>query len=391
VLRGLLDPAMPSAFTGSRSWNFALLLAAGGTLSILDDDTLLPLRWPDDGSERFDPADASEAGIRFFDDDGHLAAAELADEPFEWLGRWLGRCAPRLLARGWNEGPLRGRSVHEFAHLFAGARVAGVVPGLYGGLALDTSAYALASNSYSQASLWREPWQAARLDADRVWHTCPNPRLTSHAVYTPLLLDAREPLPFAGTWGRVDDQYFLMLLRAISGPLAFAHVPAMLGHIDLQPRQRAANARRPLPVDPNLFLAHWFGRLSDALARTDRWTALAALGAAAADWAVAPDAVLAEAWTAFRRDLRARVVERTRSMMDDPAAPAGWREAALALVEANVRAVANDRATPDELRSLRAGLAQVRDAAPQWPAVWDACAGDPALRGALSVPVPRTG
>jgi hypothetical protein len=387
VLHGLLDPAVPSAVTGSRSWNWALLLAAGGTLSILDDDTVFPLRWPDDGSELIDPADASEAGIRFFDDDGCFAAAELADEPFEWLGRWLGRSAPARVARGWNEAPLRGRPAREFEYLTSGARVVGVVPGLYGGLALDTSAYALASNSYSQASLWRAPWQPARLEADRVWHTCPNPRITSHAVYTPLLLDARDPMPFAGTWGRVDDQYFLMLLRAISAPLAFAHVPAMLGHVDLQPRRRAANARRALPVDPNLFLAHWFGRQGEALARSDRWSALAALGAAAADWVSTDAAALGDAWVEFRRGMRARVVERTTGLLDDPAAPDGWREAATALIRANREAIAEDRAADEELVRLRAGLAQVRDAAACWPAVWDACAGDAALRGALAVPV----
>jgi hypothetical protein len=388
-LRALLDPAVPSATTGSRSWNFAQLLAAGGSLSILDDDTFLPLRWPDDGDALFDPADASEAGIRFFDDDGHGVARELDAEPFEWLARHLARPAARLFAGGFREATLRGRPAAEFAYVSAGARTVGVVPGLHGALALDTSAYAVASNAYTMASLWRAPYDPARLDADRVWHTYPHPRITSHAVYTPLLLDAREPLPFAGTWGRVDDQYFLMLLHAIAAPIAFAHVPAMLGHSDFAPRDRRGNAQRALPVDPNLFLAHCFGRWGESLAGNDRWTRLAAIGAAAADWALASDARLGAAWVDFRRGMRARVVERTAAALEDPAAPPAWREVAGRLVRANREAIIADRAEAAELGTLRAGLRQAADAARLWPAVWQACAGDEAFRRGLAVRVPQ--
>ncbi len=387
ALRGLLDPAVPSAITGSRSWNWALLLAAGGTLSILDDDTCLPLRWPDDGGDAWDPADASEAGVRFFDDDGHLSAAELAVEPFAWLGRRLGRSAAGLLRAGWRESVLRGRSADEFLHISSGARTVGVVSGLYGGLALDTSAYAIASNGYSMASLWRAPFASARLDADRVWHAYPNPRLASHAVYTPLMLDARDPLPFAGTWGRVDDQYFLSLLRAVASPVAFAHVPAMLGHLDLAPRHRAANAVRPLPVDANLFLAHLFGRWGDGLAPGSRWERLAAIGAIAAEWAGAGDRTLEDAWIAFRRAMRQRIVERGAPLLGDPAAPPAWRDAVGELVAANREAILADTSSLAELVALRRGLRQVADAVPAWCAVWAACADDPALREDLAAVV----
>lgn len=384
ALRALLDPAVPSAVTGSRTWNWALLLAAGGTLSILDDDTCLPLRWPDDGSAVWDPADVSEAGVRFFDDDRHLAAPELGEEPFGWLARHLGRSAAGLLRAGWREAVLRGRTVAEFLHVSGGARTVGVVPGLYGGLALDTSAYAIASNPYTMASLWRAPFAPARLDADRVWHLYPNPRLTTHAVYTPLLLDAREPLPFAGTWGRVDDQFFLSLLRAVAAPVAFAHVPAMLGHLDLAPRRRAANARLPLPVDTNLFLAHLFGRWAEALAAGSRWSRLAAIAAVAVEWAAAGDRALGEAWVGFRRMMRQRVVERTALLLDDPAAPPGWRDAAMAVVAANRAAILGDVPLDTELAALRRGLRQLADATPAWCAAWDACAEDPGLREGLA-------
>lgn len=388
ALRSLLDPALPSAVTGSRGWNWALLLAAGGSLSILDDDTSLPLRWPDNGSMTWDLADASEAGVRFFDDDGHLAARELGEEPFAWLARQLGRSAVGLLRGGWRESALRGRTASEFLHVSTGARTVGVVPGLYGGLALDTSAYAIASNSYSMASLWRSPFDARRLDAERVWHAYPNPRLTSHAVYTPLLLDARDPLPFAGTWGRVDDQYFLSLLRAIAGTVAFAHVPPMLGHFDVAPRMRGTNARRPVPVDANLFLAHRFGRWADGLVGGSRWARLSALAALAAEWAESDAASLGAEWVAFRRMMRQRVVERTAGLLAEQAVPAAWRDTAIAMVAANRDAILGDVASAAEIEVLRQGLRQVADAVPAWRVAWEACASDRALRESLAASCP---
>ena len=140
---------------------------------------------------------------------------------------------------------LEGRRPAELAGL-RDAPIVGAVPGLYGGIAYDNSAYLAYSNRWSQASLWRAPFRRERLEADNLWHGYRAPRLVSYATYTPLLLDARELLPFAGTWGRVDDTYFLMLLRAIAAPVLFAHLPVALGHVDLAPRQRLAHAQQPL-------------------------------------------------------------------------------------------------------------------------------------------------
>src|SRR5690606_19824833 len=43
----LLDPVVLATASGSRSWNWAMLLTAGGTVSMIDDDCFLPVRRPD--------------------------------------------------------------------------------------------------------------------------------------------------------------------------------------------------------------------------------------------------------------------------------------------------------------------------------------------------------
>jgi hypothetical protein len=374
VLRQMLDPAHQCALSGSRSWNWAQLLGAGGCLSILDDDTSFPLRLPDDASAVYELADASEAGVRFFDADECLAARELEREPYAWLGERLGVPAVGLLRGGWRDAALRGRRADELDYLLDGAVTVGVVPGLYGGLALDTSAYVVHGTGYTQASLWRPGFSPHRLEADSVWHCYPHPRLTSHAVYTPLLLDAREPLPFAGTWGRVDDQYFLTLLRAMAAPIAFVHVSAMLGHRDLVPRGRADAALRALPVDINLFIAGLFARWGGVQAGVDRWQRLAGIATLAAGWAQADDGMLACEWLEFRRRMRAVIVLQVEAGLADPAAPPAWCTFAREVARVNRQAMIDDVASAQELARIRSALRQVFEFAQLWPRLWSRCA-----------------
>ncbi|HET7842926.1 MAG TPA: hypothetical protein VFL14_02155, partial [Xanthomonadales bacterium] len=320
ALRELLDPGLPSAVTGSRTWNWAVLLAAGRTLSILDDDTSFPLRRFAADDARVELADSTEAVVRFFDDSSWADAEALSGEPYAALAEWLGRdCVDLLAAHGWREDALPFRRPDELAHLRGGHRVAGVVPGLYGSIALDSSAYLLHSNPPTQASLFRTPYRHGRLAADAVHHGYPQPRLTSHAVYTPLLLDDRELLPFAGTWGRVDDTYFLALLKAIEPHVAFAHVPAMLGHSDVAPRRRLERAVDAYPLDRNTLLARmFFGDWPG----TDRESRLRSVGARCAVVAGDDDDLLPRFAATHRQSMLGRIVEQLElGLANHPGAP----------------------------------------------------------------------
>ncbi len=379
ALAELLDPECPSAITGSRTWNWAILRGAGGCLSILDDDTSFPLRLPTGAARSLDLIDHSEAEIEFFDDDGYARAAVVPGDPYEALGQWLRGEAGELIARdGWRQETLVDRSPRDLLGMVAGARVIGVVPGLYGGLALNTSAYAITGEASSLRSLWREPFHHGRLQADRVWHAYRHPRLTVHAVYTPLLLDDAGLLPFAGTWGRVDDTYFLMLTRAIAGPVLFAHVPAMLGHLDLRPRERAEALRQPLPVDRNAFLAHLFGEAGAALRGEDRERRLRAIGALCGALACARDYELAAEIARFRHTMLLRWVEHAQRQLDThPRAPAAWREAVGEATRVTRAQAATERIAGDELARYRRALMQVESGARVWPEAWRKACEDP--------------
>lgn len=372
ALRALLDPAHPSAVTGSRTWNWAVLAAAGGALSILDDDVLFPLRRAPEAQAPVQVWDSNEADTRFYDEpQGWLAEAELEEEPYRWLGEWLGCPAGALLARaGFDPAMLEGRRPAELAGL-RDAAVVGAVPGLYGGIAYDNSAYLAYSNRWSQASLWREPFRRERLEGDNLWHGYRAPRLVSYATYTPLLLDARGLLPFAGTWGRVDDTYFLMLLRAIASPIVFAHLPVALGHVDLAPRRRLAHAQEPLQVDCNAFMADCFLRWSAELAAGARDERLRAIGAHCAALAAEPDPVLSGRVQDFRGGLMRRLAGHLEAALQrHPDADPAWRGIAAAIVAANRGDAPMRPLHASELACHRRALAQVAAVAPHWPRMW---------------------
>lgn len=387
VLSSLLDPAVPSAVTGSRTWNWAVLLSAGGTLSILDDDVFFPLRVPEGRGVRYEFADSTEPVVRFFDDESWREADELEGEPFRELSRWLGQGTAHLVARdGWRADALPHSSPTKLLHLREDAPVVGVVPGTYGSMAFNSSVYLLHSNPPTQASLFRAPYRHERLEADRLWYGYPHPRLISNAVYTPLLLDNRALLPFAGTWGRVDDTYFLRLLDAIASPVAFAHVPAMLGHADFAPRNRLARAAQPLLLDRNVFFAHLFAGLAPGLRGRSRAERLAAVGEVCATLAAAADAELALEVLRFRTMMLGQVLRQLQAGQDAHRdAPAQWRDTVASAIAVNRAELVSYRPADEELATLRRGLVQVASASRAWPALWHAFASDPGLRERVCV------
>jgi hypothetical protein len=377
ALRVLLDPEMPSAVTGSRTWNLALLLAAGGALSILDDDVEFPLRCMPGGDQRIELADSTEAVLHFLDPEQSFELAPpVQGDVYAELAHWFDCDAGAwLLQRGVSELALPQRRPDELLALHTRCRVIAAVPGLWGGIAFDSSVYLCYSNPDSQASLWRVPYRHQRLEADRVLHGYPRARLATHAVYTPLLLDTRELLPFAGTWGRVDDTLFLAALRGIAVDACFAHVPLLLGHRDIAPRARLARAREAVLLDRNTFLAHLIDGIGQGLRARDRSVRFDAIGGALRDHALASDAELSRALSGFRTHMQQRIALHLSAALDAHAeAPADWREHVAAVVAANQRAMCEERIVGDELALVRSSIAQYGTAAAHWPHLWSVAA-----------------
>lgn len=65
-------------------------------------------------------------------------------------------------------------------------------------------------------------------------------------MFTPLLLDARGLWPPTIPHGKADDSLFLALLPARDPGAGYLALPASIGHVDAEPRDRAADANERL-------------------------------------------------------------------------------------------------------------------------------------------------
>jgi hypothetical protein len=390
TLAQLIDPAYPTAVTGARGYNLAMLAAAGGAVSLLDHDTCLPLRQPPGATRALDLRDSTRNETGYLDDADFATLTEYGDDAFATFAARLGQSAPDMIARhGLDRAALAGRSARELMHLRQGPRVHGVFGGVYGGIAFNSAWVLSASDNDSLARLLRAPFRADRLEGDRVWHGTVRPRLTSYAVYSPLMLDARELLPFTGTWGRVDDTYFLALLGALAPRACYEFAPVLLGHFPPGSRQRKANAERPLLLDHNALLAASFDEHGRQLRSGARDTRLRAIAAICADRAQADDATLDAVISRWREGQIANAVDRLDSALaTHPQAPTAWREHVARAIAVN-RAAAADRSVPAPDRAaIRAAFAQAASAGDFWPQVWHAARERPLLEH-LVTPIAR--
>lgn len=372
ALQELLDPACPKAPTGARAWNWALLLAAGGTLSILDDDTAFPVCLGGDPDGALEIRDSIRSSIRGFDSVDEIQPPRFDRDVFDYAARVLGRAPATLVGeRGWRTDLLEGVRNDRVSFVRPTSRVVAAFTGMYGAFAWDTTVYFSAPEPASLADLLRTPYRHDRFNGDRVTYGAPNLRLVARASYTPLLLDARELLPFAATWGKSDDGFFLAALSAIEPDAIYAYLPALIGHWPEEPRDRLGASMQPLLHDVNNFAGHCVSWYASAMKSADRRTRLVALSAACAELAQSSDAVLGERVARWRHEsLDQAVAVHSEALALRPDGPATWRRYVEGMIATNTAAISGDPFAARPLESHRKAVRQVAAAAAAWPEVW---------------------
>lgn len=373
-LRGLLDPLAQPTASGGRTWNWATLLAAGGTLGLLDDDFRFPLRLPRGAAPELDLVTEYALETEFLDGPDAVRLLDTVDEdPYAMLLRYLGQPAGALLRKhGFSPASARLRMAASLRCLAPPARVAAVCGGVYGELPFDSSVYLSMPSRLTLASLLRPPFNEQRLQADNLWQGRRRPHVMATGVFTPMLLDARELLPPTGTLGKADDALFMALLSA-SDPTALAMaVPASIGHFPPVVRDRRGAAEIAAIEDPSTFAAAQVLAMVPLLQSADRASRLAAIAGMLRDAALGSDAALSALYLAWRdRHLLGVIQPLYRSLRDygSSGAPA-WIEHVRRAIAANEAALRERLVDPQRLALARATLAQLACALDGWPALW---------------------
>jgi hypothetical protein len=376
VLAPLLDPGVLDTASGGRAWNWALLLAAGGTLGLIDDDFRFPLRVPRGAAPELDLITEYALETEFFEgDDGVRALGMLDEDPYAALLRFLGQPAGALLRKfGYSPASARLRVATSLTCLAPPARVAAVCGGVYGELPFDSSVYLSMPNRPTLGSLLRPPFNVARLQADNLWQGRRRPHFMATGVFTPLLLDARELLPPTGTLGKADDALFLALL-SVADPQALALAqPASVGHYGAAPRDRRARAEQAAIEDPNVFVAAQVLGMAPALQSRDRGARLAAVAGVLREHATSDDVALARHYRGWRDRLLAGVIQPLHRSLREyaGAAPDAWVDHVRRAIAANEAALRQREIAPETLVRARGALDQAAHGLIAWPAAWEA-------------------
>lgn len=366
----LLSPERAPAPVPGRAFNWAVLLGAGQTLSILDDDFRFPLKRFASYTDQLELRN-SAAYLAAFPDPGDPETLEpVRADPYAEARTLLGQRLSALLAsRQWDAEVHTGQHLAELEWLKADRHVRAVIQGTYGSFGVASAANLCGPGQRTLANLLRPPFRLQRLQADPIHYGLDRTRLAATAVSLPWLIDARSLVPATNACGVAEDTLFASLLTAIDPSACFAYVPSLIGHVQGTPPDRIRDSQQPIPFGANHFLAqhlqtdgasvgstpadrmqHLAARLQALSARSD-----ATLGQQACRW-----------WNEERANTAASL---STSIQQHPQAPSEWLGFVDAVRRANLRQ--ESELSAEGLRQLRQALTQTSLACRIWPKMFD--------------------
>jgi len=369
VLDELLSPERAPSPVPGRAFNWAVLLAVGHPLSILDDDFVLPLKRFNGARDELEIRHSTAYVAEFPDPDDATTLTDITAPMYDEARRLLGQSAAAVIGTiPFMADALAGTSPRELDWLDARTRVRAVIQGTYGSFGVASVLGVCGPGKRTLANLLRPPFRFSRLTADPIHYGLDRTRLSAEAVSLPWLIDARTPVPPTNAAGVAEDTLFASLLRQIDPHACFAYVPSLIGHQQVDRRDRIVESLKPISFGANHFLAQQLQSVK--LSGRDVASRFASVSHWFADLESGDDADLDQVATRWWNEERANACATlTESLAQNPSAPPEWRDFVTRMRAAN-QAVVNglDVAT---LTTLRRAIRQTRVAMAVWPMVFD--------------------
>lgn len=390
VLAGLLQQGGRTGFGGGRGYNLALLLTAGGALSLIDEDYLLPFHRASGAREGIEPMAWTPFAARFH---GQRDAALDGGEPLAEdglalqhglvgasLGAVLGDATGRFrLTRE----QLRGHTLARLAHLRADARVIATFTGSRGSSFTSDSTwlYQLPPESRDRFRADRDSY-LRNLDADAIEYAPEQMVARDFGLFTPFMLDNSQLLPCTSVHGRGEDGLFGVISHYMHPASLTLHLPITIGHGQESRRGRFERATQALTPGFNRFLRDWIRNQAVPARAADPAARLELLAAQMDDLASAPVSARVEVLEEYLRYVRADLIDQLQQqLLSDPKAPVYWAADLRRIVEANGRALLDGGVPrldewPQDIDAagcaaqLSTQLHALAEAFRQWPLLW---------------------
>ena len=384
----LLRSAQPAGFGGGRAWNLALLLSAGASMVLLDDDQCLPLRRPDDARDGIDPDPSAVAFARFYRnvENAFGAGEEIAGDPFELHLDLVGRPFGSLLADpryAIDRKSLRGLGLGRLDHLRGDALVLSTRHGAYGSSRTESGAWLYQLDAESRADFWsdRESY-LSNVEGGSLWYGHRQARVTTAGMFTPFALDNSRMLPCTNPLGRGEDALFAQVTRLAHPDSLSIELPAAIGHVQETARKRSDRTLSAPPPRFNYFVGDFVQRqLSEFLAE-DPAERLGLLAANLRDIGGASETRRIRMLREYLAYVRADAIERLQQQYESAQnAPIYWQADVRSIIEANGRALTSKAPPrladwPESIDAagcaamLREETGRLAASYEAWPALW---------------------
>lgn len=393
VLPRLLVEPGRNGFGGGRGYNVALLLTAGATLALLDDDYHLPFHRAHGARDGLDPSQATRFGVRFHDslpgalDDGEPLAQDGFELQQQLVGASLGAAIGAQAVLRLDREQLRGQPLSRLGHLRGEARILASYTGSRGASFTGDSAWLYDLDPASRAGFWRDRDSYLRnVHAEAIVHAPQHTLLRPFGLFTPFLLDNSQLLPCTAPSGRGEDGLFGTVASYVYPDSQTVHLPITIGHVQEGRRPRYERAMRPLTPGINRFLREWVRNNAQPAQSADPGERLALLAAQLEDLAHAPTTRRVDILVEYLRYVRADLIDRLQQQLGGASdAPVYWLADARRIVEENGKALlANDPPRLDEWPGgvdtdgcaalLRDACLELADGYRHWPALWRSAA-----------------
>ena len=388
IIDWLLSPK-PEIFSGGRIWNLALLNNAGKKFLFFDDDYIFEPRTKVDPSNVIDFYDRPDLSVGFAlnlsdirestKEYNHDILTQMLNSCGQTIGNWLSTSQVETTS-------LENMNIFSLERINSNSVIKTTCNGTWGSPRTNSNYWLYFLDGEQKQEFWetRETY-LDNIEASNLAHYSQNHEALSLTKFAPSAIDNSTLMPFVMPINRIEDHFFNTVTLFCYPDQISLHFPVMMGHIQANKRDRSSSnhiARKP---NFNNFIADYAMTLEGSTDAIDPSLRLKMLAKYVMGLADSSDQNIHNRLKEYLSQIRSDMVLTMQEQLSkSPDAPVYWQADVRELIEANGKAVIDNKPPvlqewPDDLSvdgcisQARVELTEVAKAMDIWPKIWSFC------------------